>query len=143
MSEEYPTLLHRWFDEVWNQKRTDTIEEMMSEETLHHGLTGPGGPPVSGLANFREFHASFLTAFPDLVVEVHDVVTEGDKMACRYTVTGTQIGPLSELEPSRVKVEFTGGGMCRMEGGKFAEVWNQIDFSKMLYDIQTLAPEPE
>ena len=112
MSEEYPTLLHRWFDEVWNQKRTDTIGEMMSERTLHHGLTGPGGPPVSGLANFREFHASFLTAFPDLEVEVHDVVTEGDKMACRYTVTGTQLGPLSELEPSRVKVDFTGGGMC-------------------------------
>ncbi len=43
MTDEYHTLMHRWFAEVWNQKRTDTIVEMMSEETLHHGLTGPGG----------------------------------------------------------------------------------------------------
>ncbi len=143
MSDQYPTLLHRWFEEVWNQKRTDPIEEMMSENTLHHGLTGPGGPPISGLERFREFHATFLNAFPDLEVTVHDVVSEGDKMACRYTVTGTQLGPLSELEPSRVNVEFTGGGMCKLDGGKFVEVWNQIDFSKMLYDIQTRDPEAD
>jgi len=143
MSDRHPTLLHRWFDEVWNQNLTDKIDEMMYETTLHNGLTGPGGPPVSGIANFKEFHKSFREAFPDIQVTVHDVITEGDKMACRYTVTGTQRGPLSELEPSHVKVEFTGGGICKLEGGKFVEVWNQIDFSKMLYDIQTGTPEPQ
>ena len=143
MSDKYPTLIHRWFDEVWNQQRTDTIDEMMFDNTLHHGLTGPDGPPVSGIDNFKEFHKGFVAAFPDISVEVHDVVTEGDKMACRYTVTGTHRGPLSQIEPSHVKVEFTGGGICKLEGGKFAEVWNQIDFSKMLYDIQTRTPEPE
>lgn len=143
MSDKYPTLLHRWFDEVWNQKRTDTINEMMNEDTLHHGLTGPGGPPISGLDNFRRFHHDFRTAFPDLEVVVHDVVTEGDRMACRYTVTGTQRGPLGDMPPSRVKVEFTGGGMCRLENGKFAEVWNEIDFGKMQHDIMTREPEAE
>ncbi len=141
MENEYKTILHRWFDEVWNQKRTDTIIEMMSEDTQHYGLTGPGGPPVSGVGNFREFHAAFLAAFPDLQVTVHDVVGEGDKMACRYSITGTHRGLLGDLEPSRVKVEFTGGGMCRLEGGKFAEVWNEIDFAKMRHDIETREPE--
>ena len=28
---EYPTLLHRWFDEVWNQKREEAIDEMMGQ----------------------------------------------------------------------------------------------------------------
>ena len=35
---EYPTLLHRWFDEVWNQQREEAIDEMMTEDVVIHGL---------------------------------------------------------------------------------------------------------
>jgi predicted ester cyclase len=46
--------------------------------------------PVHGYKDFEKFHADFLTVFPDLRVEQGDVITEGDKLAARFTVTGTQ-----------------------------------------------------
>lgn len=135
MANEYPTVLHRWFDEVWNQRRVETIDEMLSEETRHYGLSGPEGEPVTGVDNFKAFHAAFLDAFPDLTVEVHDVIREGDKLAALYTVTATHGGPLMGLAATGRPTTFQGSGMCRMEGDKFAEVWNVIDFQKMNSDL--------
>lgn len=135
MSTEYPTLLHRWFDEVWNQKTTETIDAMLTEDSLHHGVSGPGGEPIRGTENFKAFHAAFLDAFPDLHVEIHDVIREGDKLAALYTVEATHNGPLLGREATGRRVKFQGSGMCRVEGDKFVEVWNVIDFEKMNFDL--------
>lgn len=143
MPQEYDTVLHRWFDQVWNQQRTDTIDELMTDDTRHYGLSGPGGEPVTGLDNFKAFHKTFLAAFPDLHVTVDDVVSEGSKISGRYTVTGINRGPLNDQDPTHVKVEFAGFGMCTMESGKFVEVWNYVDFPKMQNDLQTGEPEEE
>ncbi|HMQ05237.1 MAG TPA: ester cyclase [Pyrinomonadaceae bacterium] len=137
------TLLHRWFEEVWNQKRTSAIYEMMTEETIIHGLSGPGGPPVLGASDFEKFHSTFVSAFPDVHVEVFDVVSEGNKMACRFTVTGRQMGDLPEITATNKKVLFDGTGVCTVADGKFTEVWNVIDFPKMHYDLAPDTPDVE
>ena len=141
MTHEYATLLHRWFDEVWNQKKAGTIHEMMADDVLIHGLSGPGEQPLQGPAEFERFHSSFLAAFPDIHVEVNDVVTEQDKLAGRFTVTGTQMGDLPQMPATGKKVLFTGSGVCRIKDGKFTEVWNEIDFSKMQYDLAPDTPD--
>src|SRR5688500_20134395 len=100
MSSEYPTLLHRWFDEVWNQKNTAAIHEMMSEDTLIHGLSGPGGAPVRGASAFANYHSALLSAFSNIHVDVADVITQGNKIAGRFTVTGAQTGDLPDTRPT-------------------------------------------
>lgn len=143
MASEYPTLLHRWFQEVWNEKNAATIRELLTEDSIHHGLSGPGGDTVRGSADFEKFHADFLAAFPDLKVELSDVITDGDKLAARFTVTGTQAGPLDGMPPTGKKVRFTGSGICTVKDGKFGEVWNEIDFMKMQYDLSPDTPDVE
>lgn len=143
MSQNKDTLLHRWFEEVWNQKKTSAIHDMMSEDTLIHGLTGPGGGPVRGASEFENFHASFLAAFPDLHVDVEDVITEGNRTGCRFTVTGKQDGDLPEIAATGKKVLFNGSGIATFAGGKFTEVWNIIDFPKMQYDLAPDTPDVE
>lgn len=140
---EYPTLLHRWFGEVWNKQNADAIREMFGEDTLIHGLTGPGGGPIRGYTEFEKFHADFIKAFPDLNVELHDVVSEGNKIAGRFVVRGTQTGDLAELPATGKKVLFTGSGVCTTDGDRFTEVWNDIDFPKMQYDLAPDTPDVE
>ena len=125
---EYPSLLHRWFDEVWNQKREDAIDEMMAEDVVVHGL---GPEPIVGRENFKPFFRSFSSAFPDIQVTVEDALTDGNRMSCRCTVRGTHTGEGLGFPPTNQPVEFTGGGMCIVEDGKFKEVWNEFDFMKM------------
>jgi len=136
-------LMHKWFDEVWNKKNASAIREMLSEDSIHHGLSGPGGPPVRGFEDFEKFHSDFLNAFPDLRVELQDVVADGEKVAARYTVTGTQRGPLPGIDATGKKVRFTGGGLCVIKDGKFIEVWNEVDFPKMQYDLAPDTPDVE
>jgi steroid delta-isomerase-like uncharacterized protein len=141
MTNEYPTLLHQWFDEVWNQKKASTIRELFTEDTVVHGLSGPGEDPVRGFDAFEKFHADFIAAFPDVHIDVDDVVTEGDKLAGRFTVTGTQTGPLAEMPATGKKTLFTGSGICTVKDGKFTEIWNEIDFPKMQYDLAFDTPD--
>lgn len=141
MADQYQSMLHRWFEEVWNQKKASTIREMFTEDTIVHGVSGPGDGPIRGFSEFEKFHADFLAAFPDLHVEVDDVVTEGNKIAGRFTVTGTQRGDLPELPATGKKVLFTGSGICTTRDGKFVEVWNEIDFGKMQYDLAPNTPD--
>ena len=143
MASEYPTLLHRWFGEVWTNKNAAAIREMFTDDTVVHGLTGPGGPPVRGFADFEKFHSDFLAAFPDIEVDVDNVVTEGDRMACLFTVRATQTGDLPEIAATGKKTLFTGSGVCTVADGRFTEVWNVIDFPKMQYDLAADTPDVE
>ncbi len=134
-------LIRHWFEEVWNKKNAGVIREMLSADSIHHGLGGPGAPPVVGVEAFEAFHTAFLAAFPDLHVEVLDAFHEGDRVAARFVVTGTQTGDLPDMPATGKKTKFTGGGMCRIENGVFVEVWNEIDFPKMQYDLAPDTPD--
>jgi predicted ester cyclase len=124
----YETLLHRWFDEVWNQKREQAIDEMMTEDVIIHGL---GDEPIVGRENFKPFWKAFISAFPDVHVTVEDAIVAGDKMSCRCTVRGTHTGEGLGFSPTNKPVEFTGGGLCALRDGRFSEVWNEFDFMRM------------
>ena len=141
MSDGNEALLRRWFDEVWNEKRVESIGEFMTDESVHHGIGGPGGEPVKGIEAFRQFHLAILEAFPDIEIKLEEVIAKGDKVAARFTATGTHRGPLMEMPPTGKKTEFSGGGICTMRDGKFVEVWNQIDFMKMQYDLADGTPD--
>jgi len=73
-----------------------------------------------------------LRAFPDLHVTVEDLIEEGDKVACRNTVTGTHQGEYKGLPPSGKSVTYNEIFICRFTGGKIAEIWGVVDvFSQM------------
>ena len=138
-SNEYPTLMHRWFEEVWNQGRTETIDELLTDSTIHHGLSETGEDLI-GIAPFKNFHSEFLSAFSDLHVEVKDVKVDGEKYSAHFVVTGTQTGDLRAIAATGKKVRFDGGGVCEVRNGKCIEIWNEIDFGKMQYDLDPNTP---
>jgi len=54
------TLLHRWFDEVWNNKDEAAIDRMFAGDGVGHGL---GAEPIVGPENFKTFHRAFVSAY--------------------------------------------------------------------------------
>jgi ketosteroid isomerase-like protein len=97
-------LIRRWFDEVWNQGRTETIDELLSD---HATMWGVGRPEQSsrGAAEFKDFHQAMRAACPDTKIVLDHVVEQGDTAFARWTVTATHTG----------------------QGGKIAEAWNLWD----------------
>lgn len=128
----------RWFDEVWNAQNADAIDEMFAEDGIGHGIYNADGSPIVGPKDYKSFHKNFITAFPDLKVTIEDVITEGDKIAVRCRVNATHCGEGIGVTPCNTPVEFTFMSIVRLENGKIAEAWNNIDFMEMYKQVGAL-----
>ena len=131
MSEENKALVRRWFEEVWNQGRSDAIDEMFAADGIAHGLSDDACKPLKGPDDFKPFHQTFRGAFPDIEVVVEDMIAEGDLVAARCSVRGKHTGDHLGIAASNAPVQFTGMSMVRIKDGKIVEGWNNFDFLKM------------
>lgn len=138
MAEENRTFLHQWFEEVWNKRREDAIDEMFAEDGIANGLNDADGNPLRGPEGFKQLHRAFLAAYPDLQITVEDTVTEGDKIAARCTVKATHAGEGLGVAPTNQPIEFTGLTIVKIKDGKIVEAWNEFDFMKMYSQIGAL-----
>ena len=67
-------LLIRWFDEVWNQGRKETIKELFAAEcVLHDGMNTFRGP-----TEFMQFHDGLRGQFSGFVIKPIQALAEGD-----------------------------------------------------------------
>jgi steroid delta-isomerase-like uncharacterized protein len=131
MSEKNKALIRRWFEEVWNQGRSDVIDDLLAEDAVIHGLVDGAGHPVNGLDGFHDFHTQFRGAFPDLIVSVDDTIAEGDMVVARCSVRGRHTGNHLGFAATNAPVQFEGVAITRIEHGKIAEAWNHFDFAQM------------
>ena len=122
MFEENKAVVQRWFDEVWNHGSADAVI---------HGR----GEPMVGPAGFKRFHAAYREAFPDVQIEVRDMVAEGDKVAFRWTATATHRGSSLGFAATNRNVRFEGMGIVRVRRGKLIEGWNTFDQLGMLQQL--------
>jgi steroid delta-isomerase-like uncharacterized protein len=132
MDTENVRLARRWFDEVWNQRRTDTIDELLTDESVGHSESGP----LRGSREFKErAHAVFLAAFPDLRMTVEGTVAEGDQVVVRWAAAGTHLGGGLGFPASGKQVSFRGMTWIRFRDGKMnegADCWNQAGLIQSL-----------
>ena len=135
MAQAAKTLLHRWFEEVWNQGRESSIDELMGDGALVHGIATPDGKPMRGAADFKPFYQQFRAAFPDMRITVEDVLVDGDKVAARCNVTATHTGPGIASGPTNKAVSITGMCIVRTANGKIVEGWNNFDFLSLYQQL--------
>jgi len=138
MADNYETLLHRWFEEVWNKGREDAIDEMFAEDGVAHGLKTAEGETIRGAEKFKSLHRSFREAFPNMQITVEDTLTEGDKIAARCTVRAMHEGKGIGVLPTNQPIEFTGLTIVKIKDGKIIEAWNEFDFMKMYSQVGAL-----
>ena len=135
MTDQYESLVHRWFEEVWNKGRAEAIDEMFASDGIAHGLTDEQGKELVGPEGYKPFFQNFRSAFPDINIVVADTVSEGDKIAARCIVTGRHQGHGLGLDPTGNRVEFTGMTIVRVRDGKIVEAWNNFDFTAMFDQV--------
>jgi predicted ester cyclase len=129
------TILHRWFEEVWNQGRESAIDEMSYHDVHGHGLKAPDGNEVQSMDAFKAYYRQLRAALSDIHVTVEDVVTEGDLTVARCTVTAKHTGEGLGKPPKGNPIQFTGMTMVRIKDGKIAEAWNNFDFMTMFQQM--------
>jgi steroid delta-isomerase-like uncharacterized protein len=131
MADDTRTIVHEWFERVWNRGEVEAIDELLAEDARVHGLKGPDGSDVGGRPEFRAMHQAFRDAFPDLQFEVDECLVDGERLAFRCRVRGTHAGRGLGCEATGQPVEFMGMGFVRVHDGQIVEAWNTFDFQAM------------
>ncbi len=75
---------------AWNSQNAASVAAFYAEEG---SLTINDGEPSAGRAAITEAAQGFMTAFPDMVVTMDSLGTEGDRITYHWTLTGTNTGP--------------------------------------------------
>ena len=86
MADSPDTVVRRWFKEVWDEGREESIDSLMAPYGVAYGL--PGGP-IQGPTAFKPMFRMFREALGDLSIEVVRTVTEGDVVAAHCHVIGS------------------------------------------------------
>ena len=79
-------------------------------------------------------------AFPDIKYVVEAQYGEGEKVATRYSATGTHTGEFRGMPPSGKPISLTGHMIMRLADGRVAEGWGYWDTLGLLQELGVLPP---
>lgn len=137
MSNDNSALVLRWFEEVWNQRRSETIDELLTEESVCFTDQGP----MRGGDEFRQLqYLPLLSAFPDLQVTVDGVIASDDEVVVRWTATGTHTGEGVQIPPTMKAVSFAGISWIRVRDGKLGEGWQASNIADAIRRLAEPSP---
>jgi predicted ester cyclase len=84
---------------------------------------------------FRDRLLVFRRAFPDLEIQVEQIVSEGDMVAIRATGRATHTGPHQGIPASGRSWTATYAGIFRVASGAIVDAWVQWDELAILEQI--------
>ena len=112
------------------------IDELVDPDVL---IRTPLPVATTGAQALKEVFLRLRAAFPDLRITVEDMVAEGDRVASRNTVTGTQQGAYMGLAPSGRRVTYDEMFIVRFVDGRIAETWGVVDVLSQMRQLGAIA----
>ena len=126
------------FTEVWNSGNLDLIPEIYADDFVGHF---PGGA-IHGQEGIRDVVADHRRAFPDWAEQIEDIVFEGDKVAVRFSSSGTNRGPNRGKPPTNRSVRISEMAIYRIVAGRIAEQWVIPDTHSLVHQLYGESEQP-
>jgi predicted SnoaL-like aldol condensation-catalyzing enzyme len=112
---EMKQFVRNHFEEFVNRKNLDIGHVNFAPEFIDHGADVPPGTPA-GPAGAIQYVGGAYKKFPDIRVEILDLIAEGDKVVVRNRWTGTEAA-------TGKKYEFSGIVIWRIARRQLVERW--------------------
>jgi steroid delta-isomerase-like uncharacterized protein len=127
-------LLRRWIEGV-NKGNLALFDEVYGDCVYYSPATGELKREA-----LKQFMVSLLAAFPDGRWTIEGQVAEGDKVATRWSFTGTHQGELMGVAPTGKRVTASGMVIDRIVEGKIVEEWEEWDALGMMQQMGATPP---
>ncbi|MDH4218344.1 MAG: ester cyclase [Candidatus Aminicenantes bacterium] len=125
--------------EMWNEANLTIVDEVYAPEIVRHDCGVPEA--IVGLENVKNYLENLFNAFPDLNLTVDETIVAGNKMAQRWTMTGTNTGSMNDMPPTGRNVRFSGVSIGHFVNGKAVEIWDFYNVLDMMQQLGfTLVP---
>jgi predicted ester cyclase len=104
---------------------------------VHHGFSSRIRPGISGL---RDHYTGLLQGFPDMRIDVEDIIADNEKVVHRFTFYGTHRGEFQGMAATMKLVITTGVHIHLFKSGKCIEVWQVLDTFRFLSQVGAVSP---
>jgi steroid delta-isomerase-like uncharacterized protein len=137
MSEANKALIRHWCDEGFNKNNMAIADQVYAADVYYHE---PSAGEVIGLERLKQFVVTWRKAFPDSLLAIDEQVAEDDRIATRWTFTGTHRGEFRGLAPTGRPIKFTAMYFYRFAGGKVVEIHAMVNLLKLLQQLGAVPP---
>ena len=127
--------LQRAFD-AWNAGDLDGYLALYDDSIRLHGYS----PEPMDKASVRGFYQMIHDAFDGPKLTFHDVFSNGDRHAIRFTMTGTHRGAFVGIPPTGRNIAVDGITILRFMSGKCVERWSSVDMYAWLVQLGAVQP---
>ena len=121
--EHNKALVRRYYEQVLTGRDRQLLDELLDRSFVSHVA---GGPDVMVDGYIAAVDAT-LAAFADLEVRVDDQIAESDKVATRWSATGTHTGTFAGIAGTGRLITVTGIHVHRIAGGRLVEHWEELN----------------
>lgn len=133
MSAETNKLVMCRFVEFINTASEKLAEELIAPDAIFHV---PGNPePMRGPAGYLAIIGMMRGGFPDIQWTLEEMVIEGNKVATRFIMRGTQQGAFFGVPPTGKSIAVQATNFYRLSGGQIVEEHGQPDMLGLLQQI--------
>jgi pimeloyl-ACP methyl ester carboxylesterase/predicted ester cyclase len=127
--------VRRLVEDSVNANRPEALDVAVDRQVRVHPGTPGAAPDTEGIEELRAAFGRFHEAFPDLHIALDDVIAAGDRVAARWTATGTHRGELAGIPATGRPVRWGGTDVYRFADGKIVEWWRNDDFVWLLQQL--------
>ncbi len=132
VEEKNKEIIRRFAEEVLQKHNLAVIDDIISEDFILHG---PDGQEMKGPEGFKQLSAISLAGFSDGRFTIDDMMAEGDKVAVRYTRTGTHDGEYHGIPPTGKQINLPVAFFYRVAEGKIVEALGYSDSLALLQQL--------
>lgn len=122
--------VRKLYDEVLNQNQAELLPVLLSEDIAFHSAT-----ETRGIAEYRAMTERLRTAFAGMHFTIHDLIASGDRVVVRWSMDAKHEGPFAGIPATGKQIQQRANVIYRMESGKIAEGWAQMDQLGVLRQI--------
>jgi len=124
----------RFNKEVIERGDEAAFRELMAPDFVNR--SAPPGMPNGPEGMIHTFNKILRPALPDLTVEIHDQVAEGDKVTTRKTIRGTHRGELLGVPATNKPVAIDVIDIVRVKDGRYVEHWGVNTLASVLAQLK-------
>jgi len=140
MMKSNTAVVREFMERAFHQGDLSAVDEFNAPDGVDHQE-----PPGTDLiVHLKQVVQAMRKAFPDVHFEIHDLLSEGEMVAFRATMTGTHTGTLSLLPgqsvpPTGRRVSVPHMYFLRVVDGKTKDLWHVWNISMMMMQLGVVA----
>jgi steroid delta-isomerase-like uncharacterized protein len=124
----------QFYDQVFNAHNPALVDSFCTADFVDHSPSP--GHSGKGLDDLKAEFKDYTTAFPDVKIQTQYMISKGDTLFAKVTMTGTNTGPMMPgMPPTNKPFNIEGVDVIVMKDGKATDRWGYFENEKMMQQL--------